>query len=109
MQNNVFKKLFGAKIKDFRKERKMTQFDLAELVDVDPKHISCIENGINFPSSDLITKLAKAFNKEPYELFLFENKPPIEDLKKELLEIIENTTDTNIEKIYLYAKFLTAV
>lgn len=46
--------LFGKKIKEYRKKKKLTQAQLAEFVNVDDKHISCIESGKNFPSPDLI-------------------------------------------------------
>ena len=42
------KNLFGRKIKEYRKKRNLTQAQLAELVNVDDKHISCIESGKNF-------------------------------------------------------------
>ena len=37
--------LFGKKIKELRKKRNYTQAQLAEIVNVDDKHISCIESG----------------------------------------------------------------
>lgn len=43
------KNLFGRKIKEYRKKKNLTQAQLAELVNVDDKHISCIESvGCNF-------------------------------------------------------------
>ena len=64
------KELFGQNLKKLRKTKKMTQAYLAEKVDVEPKHISCIENGLAFPSALLIEKFANVFNVETYELFL---------------------------------------
>ena len=65
------KSLFGKKIKDYRKKRHLTQAQLAELVNVDDKHISCIESGKNFPSADLIERFSTALNVEPKDLFEF--------------------------------------
>ena len=65
------KRLFGKKIKEFRKKGNLTQAQLAEMVNDDDKHISCIESGKNFPSADLIDRLAKALGVEPKDLFEF--------------------------------------
>ncbi|CCY25038.1 helix-turn-helix domain protein [Brachyspira sp. CAG:484] len=99
--------LFAEKIKKLRTERKLTQAQLAEKVSVEPKHISCIENGLSFPSVDLIARLAKAFEMPPYELFLFEAKPECNVLKNEIIKILNNASENQIEKIYLYTKFVT--
>ena len=100
--------LFAEKIKKMRLERKLTQAQLAEKVSVEPKHISCIENGLSFPSVDLLARFAAAFEMHPYELFLFEAKPDSETLKNEIIKILENAPESDIEKIYLYTKFVTA-
>ena len=39
---NNLKTLFGRKIKEYRKKKNLTQAQLAELVNVDDKHIGCI-------------------------------------------------------------------
>jgi len=109
MQKNYeLRQNFGELIKRIRTARKLTQAQLAEKVDVEAKHISCIENGLSFPSADLLARLADAFDKEVYELFLFAKKPEITELKSELTNIIKEANDDEIEKIYLYSRFVTA-
>ena len=44
------KVLFGRKIREYRKKKNLTQAHLTKLVNVDDKHISCIESGKNFLS-----------------------------------------------------------
>ena len=61
--------LFGKKIKELRKKHNYTQAQLAEIVNVDDKHISCIESGKNFPSADLIYRLSCALGVEVKDLF----------------------------------------
>lgn len=48
------KKDFGKRIKELRCKKGITQYQLAELVGIDPKHISHIETGRSFPKADLI-------------------------------------------------------
>lgn len=100
------KSLFGQRIKNLRKKRNLTQAQIAELVEVDAKHISCIENGKNFPSPELIAKLAKAFNLHTKELFEFENMPTTIDFKNEIIKALEIATDEEIEKIFNFTKFI---
>lgn len=100
------KELFGQNLKKLRKTKKMTQAYLAEKVDVEPKHISCIENGLAFPSALLIEKFANVFNVETYELFLGREKPSAEELKKEIIKIINNASASEIEQIYLFSVFM---
>ena len=50
------KQLLGMRIKEFREKRKFTQDKLAEIVGIDPKHLSRIENGRNYPSFETLEK-----------------------------------------------------
>lgn len=102
------KKLFGARVKTLRTRKNMTQSNVAEYVDVDSKHISCIESGKNFPSAELVGRLAKALEVHPYKLFEFENSPTSEELRKQIIKIVETAKDCEIEKIFIYSKFITA-
>lgn len=79
----------GKKIQKLRKDKKITQEQLAELVGIDPKNISRIENGNNYPTAENLTSIAKALNVEIYELFVFNNLP-IEEMKKEIISELEN-------------------
>ena len=56
--DNVNKKTFGKYVKKCRKNKNMTQYDLAILLGLQVKSISCIERGETFPSQENIFKLA---------------------------------------------------
>lgn len=62
---------FGLNIVYYRKKNKLTQLQLAELVDVDRSHISALELGKVGISLDLIFKLCEVLNITPKELFDF--------------------------------------
>lgn len=55
----------------YRKRRKMTQLQLAELVGIDRSHISAIELGNVGVSFDVIFKLCEVLGVSPKELFDF--------------------------------------
>lgn len=98
------KELFGLRITEYRKKKNLTQAQLAELVSIDGKHISCIENGKNFPSADLIERLAKVLNVEPKEFFEFYHLEKSENLKADIISLLENATQEQLELIYKYAR-----
>jgi len=94
------KKDFGARVKEFRTKKRLTQFDLAELVGVDPKHISHIERGLSFPKADLIEKLAYALEISYLEFFKVEYLNNRQDILKKILQIIEKSSDEDLRVIY---------
>jgi len=58
-------KIVGENIKKIRKQRKLTQLELAERVKVSKIHICLIETGKNEPSLTLLGKIADALNVDP--------------------------------------------
>ena len=62
---------FGLNVVFYRKRRKMTQLQLAELVGIDRSHISAIELGNVGVSFDVIVKLCEVLGVSPKELFDF--------------------------------------
>ena len=62
---------FGLNVVFYRKRRKMTQLQLAELVGIDRSHISAIELGNVGVSIDVIFKLCEVLGVSPKELFDF--------------------------------------
>ena len=98
------KMLLGRKIKEYRNKIGLTQAQLAEIVNVDNKHISCIENGKNFPSADLLGRLAKAFNTEPKNLFEFYHLQNISDLKNGIISMLEHLSEEELCLTYKYIR-----
>ena len=62
---------FGLNVVYYRKRRRMTQLQLAELVEIDRSHISAIELGNVGVSFDVIFKLCEVLGVTPKELFDF--------------------------------------
>ena len=67
----VFYEKFGLNVVYYRKSKKLTQLQLAELVDVDRSHISAIELGNVGVSFDVIFKLCEVLDIKPKDLFDF--------------------------------------
>ena len=62
---------FGLNVVYYRKKKKLTQLELAELAEVDRSHISAIELGKVGVSFDVIFKLSEVLDVKPKELFDF--------------------------------------
>ncbi|MBR5156945.1 MAG: helix-turn-helix transcriptional regulator [Clostridia bacterium] len=62
---------FGLNVVYYRKRKKLTQLQLAELVDIDRSHISAIELGNVGVSFDVIFKICEVLDIKPKELFDF--------------------------------------
>ena len=90
----------GLRIKELRKKADLTQSKLAEIVSIDAKHQSCIENGKNFPSADLIEKYAKAFGIEPSELLIISQNKKRTVLIKEMTDLLKSAKDQEVQLAY---------
>ena len=62
---------FGLNVVYYRKRKKLTQMQLAELVDIDRSHISAIELGNVGVSFDVIFKMCEILEITPKQLFDF--------------------------------------
>lgn len=62
---------FGLNIVYYRKRKRLTQLQLAELIDVDRSHISALELGKVGISLDVIFKMCEVLEITPKELFDF--------------------------------------
>ena len=62
---------FGLNVVYYRKRKKLTQLQLAELVDIDRSHISAIELGNVGVSFDVIFKMCEVLDIEAKSLFDF--------------------------------------
>lgn len=62
-------RMVGRNIKKVRKAKGITQEKLAEIVEVDFRHISAVETGNKTPSFKLINDISNCLHIEIYELF----------------------------------------
>lgn len=94
------KKDFGQRIKELRNKKGITQYQLAEMVGIDPKHMSHIETGRSFPKADLIEKFANALEIEYPELFSTQYLEDREIIFKKLINYKKNASDSKLQVIY---------
>ena len=74
--------MIGKIIKRLRKEKDMTQADLAKAVGVTTSSIGMYETGVRNPSYDVVVKLANYFNVTT-DYLLGNNEQELSDLEEE--------------------------
>ena len=85
------KTYFGENLKFYRKERHLSQEQLSEKVDISVKHLSAMERGLTFVSSDLLEKLSQSLEVPVYLFFIKEAEIFYDDK-------ILNSINSKIEK-----------
>lgn len=85
---------FGEKIKNIRKEKKMTQEQMANILNVSRQAISNWENNKNFPDLEMIIKISRFFSLTLDELILGDDDTMTEKLIKDGSEIRKSKLNT---------------
>lgn len=60
MRNEDFRKAFGARLKELRKQKRWSQKELAAKVDIRFQQLNKYESGLNLPPAEMLIKLADA-------------------------------------------------
>ena len=82
------KKLVGKRVQEYRKQKSYTQDKLAEMIGIDPKNVSKIEIGANYPSPETLTSIAKALEVDIYELFVFKQELSPDEMRSRIVSAI---------------------
>ena len=98
MKDSKIKNLFGFNLKRLRKQKKISQIELSEKVDLAFTFISDIENGKKWVSPETIEKLSKFLDVEVYQFFLPEDYVFQEDKS---IKNFANEINESIRKIEL--------
>ena len=97
MHMTDIRKLLAANIKSFRKEQGLTQSKLAERANTATRYIAMIEGCKNFPSTEMMERLARALKKDTIDLFSI---PPVQkEWKESILADIEKLINTRLEEL----------
>lgn len=96
---DLLKKNLGINIKRLRKEKGLTQQQLADKAGMDYPYLGMIERGEKNPTLEFIGKIAKGLNVETYQLFLLGNE--------EIFILSGETEKDTIQKVFsMYNKIL---
>lgn len=95
------KELIGARIRELRKGLQLSQEQLSEKVDVDPRYISRIELGRCSPSLETLENIARALNVEMRELFDYRHQNEKVDWQAEVEGLLNSASDDHQRRLIL--------
>lgn len=99
-------KAIGARIKEAREAKKLTQEQLAEIVGLSATHISVIERGIKAPRLETFIELANALNATSDSLLIDVLDTSLQITVTEISEQIKNLSPQNQRKILQIIRIL---
>lgn len=92
MEKTNITKHIGNKFQEYRLKNNLTQNQVAEITELEPRHISQIERGLSKGSIDTLLKLCNAYKITP-DIILYDLLD--EDLKKDVSIYAENFKKLN--------------
>ena len=84
------KNLFGQNLKTIRKERNLTQEQLAEIIEVETGFVGMIETGKRAPSFETLQKITEKLDVSYSDLFDLKDNSTPNTLQKLILKEIKN-------------------
>ena len=100
------KQMIGARIKDIRNKKGLTQEQLSEKMKINPKYLSSIERGNENPTLNTLIKLAESLEVDLSKIFSFVQ---IEDPEKRKSMITSLLDQADNEQLKMAFKVLSAI
>ena len=95
---NLSKKV-GRRIKQLRESLKIKQFELAEMLDMEPSNLTRIESGYQMPKEENLVKIAGILGVKEKDLFDFGEEQNKEELIQKI-NSLEQCDKPELEYIY---------
>jgi transcriptional regulator with XRE-family HTH domain len=100
------KQLLGARVRELRRNREMSQDQLSEQIGIDPKHLSRIELGKSFPYMETLEAIAKSLQVELKDLFDFSHLEAHLVDKKQIEDLLDGLNQDKLRLVYKVLKSL---
>ncbi|MEW6419864.1 MAG: helix-turn-helix transcriptional regulator [Nitrospirota bacterium] len=98
------KESLGARIKELRKAKRLSQDQLSEKINIDPKHLSRIEVGKSYPSLDTLEKIAEALGVEIKDLFEFMHHARSKEIGENISKLLKGVEEDKLRLIFKVVK-----
>ena len=105
MDTDTLKSRLSANIKKFRRERRLSQFELAERAELSEQTINSIESRRLWPSDKTLIKICGVLNIDVYQLFfsfilpLTYSSQDYTELKSAVVESIRHLVSRTLDEI----------
>ncbi len=97
----------GSRIKTARENKKITQEELAAMVDLSPTHISVIERGVKPPKLETFVRIANALGVSADSLLVDVVDNSTKGIACELYDYVSNLSKKEREKILTVVRVMT--
>ena len=104
--------MFADRLKEARKQKKLSQEKLSEMLNVSQSAISSYESGARKPDIDFLPQIAKALDVSVSYLLGRDEQPqtspsPADRQRQDVEAMLRAMSETDLEKVYDYARFIT--
>ncbi len=106
IMQNESRFIISRNVKFYRKKRRLTQFQLAEKIGKTVEMVCQIENNVAGTKLATLDAIANALDIETYMLFLNKDRPSLENISPEILELIFDLEDETPEFIAALREFI---
>ena len=97
----------GSRIKTARENKKLTQEELAAMVDLSPTHISVIERGVKSPKLETFVRIANALGVSADSLLIDVVENSTKGISCELYDYVSNLSKKEREKVLTVVRVMT--
>ena len=97
----------GSRIKTARENKKLTQEELAAMVDLSPTHISVIERGVKSPKLETFVRIANALDGSADYLLVDVVENSTKGISCELYDYVSNLSKKEREKVLTVVRVMT--
>ena len=113
------KEILAANLRENRRKKGLTQEKLAEMADMSLHYLATLELGKNFPSGEMLEKLANALDIQAFQLFYPSSTPEgallhleqtivaniereLKQFKQDIIQEIKNNYDDKLERSMVF-------
>lgn len=100
------KQMIGARIKDLRTRKGLTQEKLAEKIEINPKYLSSIERGLENPTLKTLIKFSEQLGVDLDDIFYQIQIEDPAERKSLILALLDQADDDQLKLAY---KILSAI
>lgn len=93
-------KKVGKRIREIRESLNIKQFELADMLDMEPSNLTRIESGYQFPKEENLSKIASKLGVSEKDLFDFGHIKQRDELIKSINLLLDDMNEKEIEYFY---------
>ena len=91
--------IFIKNLRYYRNSAGFSQLAFSEKIGLSPNYLNAVENGKNFPSTEVIQKMVDVLNIMPYQLFLEEPSSSNQANSRDIVQLANNLKQDLIAQI----------